>query len=165
MPHYGQLVLWTVLACSFLLCYYFEFYYGNKRASDLRTGPVSVLSFLPDAILLNRGVVIACGVVFAGAALLWAFRYLIPWSSWAAALSFNAVVAAFTLENSSRETHVAHVAGGFLLIYALWYHFYAKEIRDASTGENRFWRTALYPRWVLFVERLLSRPILRPVGV
>ena len=90
-----------------------------------------MLSFLPDAVLLNRGVLIACGVVFAIAALLWAFRVLIPWSGWATALSFNAVVALY-LENSSQETHVAHVAGGFLLIYALWYHFYAKEIRGPT---------------------------------
>ncbi len=145
-PHYGQLVLWTVLAFSFLLCYYFEFYYGNKRASDQRTGPVSVLSFLPDAILLNRGVLIACGVLFAIGALLWIVRVFIPWSSWTAALSFNAVIVLYH-ENSSQLTHVAHVAGAFLLIYALWYHFYAKEIRDADR-EHCFWRTALYPRWI-----------------
>ena len=70
----------------------------------------------------------------------------LPWSGWLTALSFNAVVALY-LENSSQETHVAHVAGGFLLIYALWYHFYRREIREADR-EGRFWRTALYPRWV-----------------
>ena len=115
-------------------------------ASDLRTGPVSVISFLPDAILLNRGVLIACGVLFAAAALLWMRRVLIPWSSWTAALAFNAVIVLYH-ENSSQLTHVAHVAGAFLLIYALWYHFYAQEIR-AADRERRFWQTALYPRWV-----------------
>ena len=34
-----------------------------------------------------------------------------------------------------------------MLIYALWYHFYRREIRDADR-EGRFWQTPLYPRWV-----------------
>jgi hypothetical protein len=33
-----------------------------------------------------------------------------------------------------------------LYIYALWYTFYADEIRAAGR-ERRFWTTALYPRW------------------
>jgi len=85
-------------------------------------------------------------VYFALGTVFWAARFLVPISGWLTALSFNAVVALY-LENSSQETHVAHVAGAFLLIYALWYHFYAKEIRDADR-EHRFWQTALYPRWV-----------------
>ena len=146
-PHYGQLVLWTVLLCSCFLCGYFELYWGEKRTSDVRTAsPTSLLSFLPADWLLNRGLILGCGAAFAVGAVLWAFRRLAPWSGWLTALAFNAVVALY-LENSSQETHVAHVAGGFLLIYALWYHFYRQEIR-AADRERRFWRTALYPRWV-----------------
>jgi hypothetical protein len=146
-PHYGQLVLWTVLLCSCFLCCYFEWYWGEKRTSNIRTAdPTSVLSVLPENFLLNRWVIIVCGVYFALGAVFWAARFLVPISGWLTALSFNAVVALY-LENSSQETHVAHVAGAFLLIYALWYHFYAREIR-AADRERRFWRTALYPRWV-----------------
>ncbi len=146
-PHYGQVVLWTVLVCSCFLCIYFELYWGEKRTSDVRTPlPTSLLSFLPAEFLLNRRVIIGCGVLFFVGAALWALRRLTPWSGWLTALSFNAVVALY-LENSSQETHVAHVAGGFLLIYALWYHCYRREIREADR-EGRFWRTALYPRWV-----------------
>ena len=146
-PHYGQLVLWTLLFSSCVLCCYFEWYWGEKRTSDVRTiAPTSVLSFLPADVLLDRRVIISCGVLFGAGAVLWAARRLVPVSSWLTAISFNAVVALY-LENSSQETHVAHVAGVYLLIYALWYHFYAKDIR-ASDREHRFWRTALYPRWV-----------------
>jgi vitamin K-dependent gamma-carboxylase-like protein len=146
-PHYGQLVLWTLLACACCLCLYFELYWGEKRTSDVRTAaPTSLLSFLPADLLLSRGLIVACGAAFAAGAALWAARRLVPWSGWLTALSFNAVVALY-LENSSQETHVAHVAGGFLLIYALWYTFYGREIREADR-QGRFWRTALYPRWV-----------------
>ncbi|HVS34531.1 MAG TPA: hypothetical protein VMS17_03050 [Gemmataceae bacterium] len=146
-PHYGQLVLWTVLVCSCFLVGYFEICWGEKRTSDVRTPlPTSLLSFLPADLLLHRGLILGCGVLFAAGAVLWALRRLTPWAGWLTAFSFNAVVALY-LENSSQETHVAHVAGGFLLIYALWYHFYRREIREADR-ERRFWRTALYPRWV-----------------
>jgi hypothetical protein len=146
-PHYGQLVLWTVLFCSCFLCCYFEVAWGERRTSDLRTSsPTSLLSFLPADLLLNRWTIIGCGVLFGAGAVLWAARRAVPWSGWLTAVSFNAVVALY-LENSSQETHVAHVAGGFLLIYALWYHFYRREIREADR-ERRFWRSALYPRWV-----------------
>ena len=131
-PHYGQLVLWSVLLCSCFLCCYFELYWGEKRTSDVRTtAPVSVLSFLPANVLLDRWVIISYGVLFGAGAVLWAARLLVPFSAWLTALSFNAVVALY-LENSSQETHVAHVAGAFLLIYALWYHFYSREIRVGS---------------------------------
>ncbi len=56
-PHYGQLVLWTVLLCSCFLCVYFELYWGESRTSDVRTAsPTSLLSFLPGRWLLDRGV-------------------------------------------------------------------------------------------------------------
>ena len=146
-PHYGQLVLWTLLFCSSALCCYFVFWWGDKRTSDLRTtAPTSLLSFLPAGLLLNPWPIRVCGALFAAGAVLWAARRFVPYSAWLTALTFNAVVALY-LENSSQETHVAHVAGAFLLIYALWYHFYGREIRDADR-EGRFWAVALYPRWV-----------------
>ena len=146
-PHYGQLVLYTILFSSFILCCYFVFWWGEMRTSDVRTtAPTSLLSFLPADVLLHWWLILGCGALFALGAFFWAVRRLVPYSSWLTALAFNVVVALY-LENSSQETHVAHVAGGFLLIYALWYHLYRREIRDADR-ERRFWRTDLYPRWV-----------------
>ena len=146
-PHYGQLVLYTLLLCSCAHCAYFEWCWGMKPEGSLRVhNPASLLSFLPETVTLNHGVCLACGLLFAVGAVLWAARLGVPWSGWTTALSFNAVVALY-FENSSQETHVAHVAGVFLLIYALWYHFYRKEIRGTDR-EGRFWTTPLYPRWV-----------------
>ena len=45
-PHYGQLVLYTILFSSFILCCYFVFWWGEMRTSDVRTtAPTSLLSF------------------------------------------------------------------------------------------------------------------------
>ena len=109
--HYGQLVLYTLLLCSFAHCTYFEWKWGVRPEGSVRVhSPASLLSFLPEAVTLHHGTCLACGVLFAAGAVLWFFRRLLPWSSWTAALSFNAVVALY-FENSSQETHVAHVAG------------------------------------------------------
>jgi hypothetical protein len=145
-PHYGQLTLAVLLACGLAFCWYFQVHYGETRTSDERTGPVSVFSVFPDAVLLNECLFRACGVAFAVAAALWAGRWWLPWSSWLAALSFTAVVALY-LENASQVTHVAHLTNTLLIVHALWYHFYADDIR-AATCTGRFWTIPLYPRWV-----------------
>jgi hypothetical protein len=146
-PHYGQLVLWTLLACAAAFTVYFETHWSDpeKRTSDVRTGPVSVISFLPDAALLNRGVHVACGVLFAAGAALWVFRVGVPWSAWLTAVSFSGVLALY-FESVGQVTHVAHPVNAFLYIYALWYTFYAADIRAANRA-GRFWATPLYPRW------------------
>jgi hypothetical protein len=144
-PHFGVLSLWALLACALPLCMYFLTHWGGPHPHGDRIGPATVLSFLPDALLLNQRVFLGCGVVFVASALLWALQRLLPWSSWLAALSFTAVVALY-LENSSQATHVAHVTNMLLLVCALWYHFYSDEIR-AALRERRFWKTPLYPRW------------------
>jgi hypothetical protein len=147
-PHYGQAVLWVVLLCAAAYAVYFVTHWANPeyRTSDIRTGPVSVISFLPDAVLLCRPLHVACGVLFGVGAVLWAFRLGVPWSAWLTAASFSGVLALY-FESVSQVTHVAHATNAFLYIYALWYTFYAGEIRAAGRA-GRFWATPLYPRWV-----------------
>jgi hypothetical protein len=144
-PHYGQLTLWTLLACALALCAYFQTHHGGPHPRGPRTGPATVLSFLPDAVLLDRRVFAACGLLFAAGAPLWAARRCLPWSAWLATLSFTLVVALY-LESSSQATHVAHLTNTLLIVYLMWYQFYDADIRTALR-EGRFWRTALYPRW------------------
>jgi hypothetical protein len=144
-PLYGQVVLSCLLTGSASLAAYFLVHRGPTRSGE-RAGPVSILSGLPDAILLSEGLFYAANAVFAVGAVLWLSRRLVPWSCWAAALGYNAVLALY-LENQVQLTHTGHVAGNLLLIHALWYGFYAGEIR-AADREGRFWRTPLYPGWV-----------------
>jgi hypothetical protein len=144
-PHYGMLVLWTLLACAAALCAYFELHWPAARPRGVRTGPATVLSFLPDALLLDRWAAVVSGVLFAAGAGLWAAGRAVPWSGWLAALSFTAVVALYA-ENSSQLTHVAHLTNTLLLVYAAWWHANRGEIR-AARAAGHFWATPLYPRW------------------
>jgi hypothetical protein len=145
-PLYGQVTLAVLLGCAAALSAYFLSHPGGTHPRGERTGPASVLSFLPDALLLDRRASLACGVLFVVGAGLWLLRRALPWSAWLAALGFTALVALY-LENACQATHVAHLTNLLLLVYALWYSFYAAEIR-AADREGRFWRTLLYPRWV-----------------
>jgi len=146
-PHFGQLTLWLLLICAQPLCGYF-LYNWRGPLSDLgqRTGPASVLSFLPDAILLSRVSILILGGLFVLGSLFWLAQVWIPWSGWLTSLSFTGVVALY-MENATQATHVAHATNMMLLIHALWYHCYRQEIRSAL-AEGRFWITLLYPRWV-----------------
>lgn len=146
-PYFGQLTLWLLLICAQPLCCYF-LYNWRGPLSDLgqRTGPASILSFLPDAILLSRLSILILGGLFVLGSLLWLVQVWIPWSGWLTSLSFTGVVALY-MENATQATHVAHATNMMLLLHALWYHCYRQEIRTA-VAEGRFWTTPLYPRWV-----------------
>jgi hypothetical protein len=145
-PHYGQLTLTLLLICALFLFSYFHVHWAHRHGATQRLRPATVLSFLPDSILLSRAVFDACGVLFVIGAIFWGAQLLIPWSGWLTALSFTAVLALY-MENAIQCTHVAHVTSMLLLLYALWYQLYARDIRGALR-EMRFWSTELYPRWV-----------------
>jgi hypothetical protein len=146
LPHYGVLVLASLLIVSLPLASYFLVAWPGAAAKGPRVGPATVLSFLPDAVLLNRGVQIACGVVYLCAMLAWAAHRWLPWSAALTALSFTAIVALY-VENATQLTHVAHLTNVMLVLYALWYWSCREDIALAL-HEGRFWRTPLYPRWV-----------------
>jgi len=101
---------------------------------------------LPDSVLLSRVPIQVCAVLFVIGSLLWLAQVLIPWSGWLTSLAFTAVVALY-VENATQVTHVAHVTNMFLLLHALWYHFYRHEI-SAALVAGCFWSEPLYPRWV-----------------
>jgi hypothetical protein len=145
-PYYGVLMLVVLLVSASCLAGYFLTHRVDSALLGERTGPATVLFFLPDAVLRDELLFHACGIIFYASALLWLAQRAIPWSSWLAAGSFTAVLALY-LENAHQETHVGHVTTMLLIIYALWYHFYADAIR-AALAAGRFWTSPLYPRWV-----------------
>jgi hypothetical protein len=145
-PHYGQLVLLCLLGSGAALCSYFVLYRPEPGPPEAHTGPATLLSWLPLSVLHDRTWSYLCGVLYALGALLWATQLALPWAPWLTALAYNAAVALF-LENATQATHVGHLTGMILLLYALWYQFYYREIR-AALAEGRFWATPLYPRWV-----------------
>jgi hypothetical protein len=145
-PYFGQVVLAALLLGAVPLAGYFLLNPGGIHPRGERAGPASLLSFLPDSVLLDRGVSFLCGGCFLVGAVLWVMRIGLPWSAWMAALGFNGVVALY-LESASQVTHVAHLTCMLLVIHALWYQCYRKEIAEAD-AEGRFWATELYPQWV-----------------
>jgi hypothetical protein len=146
-PLYGELVLFCLLACGTALCAYFVFHRPQPGPPEAHTGgPATLLSWLPVSVLRERTWSYLAGGLFAAGAVLWAAQRALPWSSWLTAVAYNAAVALF-LENATQATHVGHLTGIMLFLYALWYQFYYRDIRTALAA-GRFWKTPLYPRWV-----------------
>jgi hypothetical protein len=145
-PHYGVLVLISLLVGSVPLAVYFLLAWPGQHEHGGRAGPATVLSPLPDGLLLDRRTQIAFGAVFAISAVAWAAHRLLPWSPVMAAVSFTGVVALY-VENATQLTHVAHLTNALLVLYALWYWTCRDDIAVALRG-RRFWRSPLYPRWV-----------------
>jgi hypothetical protein len=139
-------VLWSLLGSGTALCAYFVFYRPLPGPLESHTGPATFLSWLPIAVLRDRTWSYVAGSLFIVGALLWTVRRGLPWSPWLTVLGYNAAVALF-LENATQATHVGHLTGSMLILYALWYQCYSREI-VAADAVGRFWSTALYPRWV-----------------
>ncbi len=140
-PHYGQLVLTVSLLAALAL----TFRTWNRYPGE-RLGPATVASFLPAAVFRWEALYVGCFAAFVVGGALWLLRRGVPWSSWAAALGFTGLLI-FYRENADHVDHTRHVTNVVLLIHALWYHFYRREIRDA-VARGDFWATPLYPRWV-----------------
>jgi hypothetical protein len=162
-PHYGQLTLCALLLCALALAGYFVTHHGGGHPRGERAGPATVLSWLPDAVLLEAGTSWACGGLFVVGAGLWLAGRGLPVSSWLAALAFTAL-AALHLESSSQATHVAHLTNALLLLYALWYHVEGAAIRAACRA-GRFWATPLYPRWAYALSVLAVGLFYGPSGL
>src|SRR5262249_3449292 len=124
-PHFGQLTLWLLLLCAEPLCGYFLLHWRGL-VSDLghRTAPSTILSFVLDAVLLNRVSILVLSGLFLLGSLLWLVQVGIPWSGWLTSLCFTGVVGLY-VENATQVTHVAHATNMMLLLHALWYHAYA----------------------------------------
>jgi hypothetical protein len=151
-PHYGQLLLLIVLSLALWI--------GHSRISEVdrsireaarATGQPSgeaatVLSFLPEPLLRDEGLIGLCAVVFILASLLWLAQLLLPWSSSTSAIAFTALLA-LHWENTVKLSHHVHVINMVLIVLALWYGLYAQEIR-AALRAGRFWTTPLLPSWV-----------------
>lgn len=148
-PLYGQVLLWILLANGVALAYWFEMNRLPPPPGAVRTGPATVFSFLPDELLANWTLFRICGVLYLLGALLWAGQLLLPWSSWLAALSLTATIGLY-MENTIQATHVGHLTNLLLLVLALWYQCYHRDIAAARQAE-RFWTTPLFPRWVHFL--------------
>lgn len=140
-PHVGQFVLWGLLlhAMVFLRV-------DLPLSEGLRNSPATVLSFLPEAILTAplafhffRWLLVVAGI-------LWALQLLVPLSAWVCVFAYTITVA-IIFENSSQIDHTRNLANLVLFVHAMWYHFYAGDIRTALS-RNVFWISRVYPWWI-----------------
>jgi hypothetical protein len=126
-PHVGQCVTWALILVAVT-----QTSSRLPATSGERTGPVSVLSFLPDEIVAEPSLLLAARLALVAAGGLWALHLLLPYSSWLTAVLFTVVVALFN-ENSSRISHVFHLANLVMIVHALWFHFHWREIKRRLT--------------------------------
>lgn len=144
-PQLGQFVIWVLIYIAITKTYStLPIFFGE------RVSPVTVLSFLPESILTSSLVFKVCRDALLVAGILWTFQLLLPLSCWITVLSFTAIVALF-YENASHIAHVFNLANIVLIIHAMWYQFYHREIKE-SLARGRFWRTHIYPKWVVFLS-------------
>jgi|SRR5580692_1016869 putative Ca2+/H+ antiporter (TMEM165/GDT1 family) len=153
-PCYGFLVLVVALAFAGLLCLrYTSVQSIASRAATyrgIRLNGATVLWLLPEAALHSERTIQIANYTFWIGSLLWLANLLLPWTSWLSCLSFMSVVA-LQFENSNGMHHAANMISGLLFVSAIWYHFYAREIRAAMSARALF-RSPVYPRWVYLLS-------------
>ena len=165
-PHYGQLVLWTVLLCSCCLLPLFRVVLGRKarRQTSASTTPASLLSFLPDDRDCSTAASASLAACCSRPAPCCGFCDCCCPGPAGRRPCRSTPSSRSTSRTPARRRTSPTSPAAFLLIYALWYHFYRREIRDADR-ERPVLGDAAVPALGLFAERLLSRPVLRPVGL
>lgn len=140
-PRFAQLVTWFLLAVGLVLaCQFYPMHEGP------RTGPSSVLSFLPESVrgdvrlfALFRGMLVVGGA-------LWLFQRALPWSCWLTTLGFTGLWS-MHVENTWANAHIFHCTNMLLVLQSAWQTLYAREIAAAHAA-GTYWTTPLYPRWV-----------------
>lgn len=143
-PQFGQFSLWILLGLALILSVLpFEHQTGERQPFATMWG------FLPVEILESKVFFLATRISLAITAILWGLRIGTPVTSWLTALLFS-LMWALRMENVANGAHIFHVATYFLFIYAAWYHFCNREIKEAWR-EKKFWSTPLYPNWVFFL--------------
>jgi hypothetical protein len=145
-PQFGQLVVWCLLASAITIALWpFEL-----SSSEERVRGATFLSVLPDDWLAEPKLWLAVRAALVAAAILWGFQLLVPWSCWVTVAAF-VTLWSLHLETVSSGAHIVNISGMLLVVHALWYHFYRREIA-AARAAGRFWSTPLYPRWAFYLS-------------
>lgn len=144
-PGRAHLLHVVLLLAGLVFTAYFAVHSPATQAGALRMGPATVLSWLPDALVLDPRLRYACFAVYVVAAGIWLAGRLVPWSGWLAAVAFTSAMALHH-EAWDQTNHTTHLTAVLLITCALWYHFEASGIRRAR-AEQSFLSTPLYPRW------------------
>ena len=146
-PFFGQFSLWVLLLASMYLVGSLDGGYPHRDKGVT----VSVIGYILSAsVFSNEQLFELCRYAFFAASLCWFFRKFLPVSSWLTVILYTVTIS-FYWENLPWFRHKYVLPNWLLLVYALWMHFYQDDIR-AARKEKRFWNTALFPNWVLFLS-------------
>jgi hypothetical protein len=140
-PHAAQLVLWVVVLLAWSLVGF-----TAGRATGARGDVVSLLGWLPSPWLTSLAWLDMFRALFLAGSALWLMQLAIPWSSWTSALGFTGLICLHQ-QNLTYVDHIFQLTNQLLLAYALWYHFYRRDIRDALR-RGSFWTELVCPGWL-----------------
>ena len=141
-PHFNQLVIWVLLGTALFLGLwpYFPVHDGPRQ------GAVTLLHWLPDAVLGSPVLFWAFrGMLLTGVAL-WLVQRGVPWSCWLVVVGFTGLWS-LQVENTHNTNHIFHMTNMLLVIQAIWITADAPAIKQALATHN-YWTTPLVPRWV-----------------
>ncbi len=142
-PMFGQFALGVLL----VLCAALVLGVEEVPNDGAVRAPASVLGYLVPHSLLSSGALFTLGRLgFLAAAACWLFRKWVPYSGWLT-LGFYALVTSVHHESLPLAPGAYALPCWLLSVYALWFHFYAREIRVASQN-GEYWTTPLFPQWV-----------------
>jgi hypothetical protein len=141
LPHFNQLVVWSLLGTAVILALWpFEMREGP------RGGFTSLLAWLSDDIVRSPLAWMLCrGMLLLGIAL-WLFQRLLPWSCWLTVVGFTGLWS-LHVETTYNTAHIFNMANMLLMIQAIWISADAPLIRQ-RLREGTFWQLPLVPRWV-----------------
>jgi hypothetical protein len=126
--------------------------------------PATVFSWMPESLLRNGLFFTIVRVALIASAVLWWFRIWTPVSCWSTAL-IGVLMWSLRMENLTNGAHIFTVANMLLIIHAMWFHFYHRQINAAIVADKDLNRTQAahallaevsnrrrcYPRWVFFL--------------
>jgi hypothetical protein len=141
LPHFNQVVIWSLLVVAATLAVW-----GFEVKTGPRGGFVSLLSWLPDAVMRSMAVWLAVRAVLIVGIVLWATQRWLPWSCWLVVASFTALWS-LHVETTTNTAHIFNMTNMLLVIQAIWITADAGLIRE-RLNEGTFWRLPLVPRWV-----------------
>lgn len=143
-PHFGMLVNFVlIVACLVLACWPFQPVAGEHRPY------ATIIGWLPAWLLQSPAFFLSIRISLVFSATLWLFRLFTPWSCWFTAVLLM-VMWSLRMENVWSGAHIYNVVNMLLVVHAMWYTFYDRDMKQAIRN-GRFWRARLYPYWVYWL--------------
>jgi hypothetical protein len=141
LPQFNQLVVWSLLIAAATLAFW-----RFDIAEGPRGGFVSLLSWLPDAVVDNKVVWLALRAALIVGLVLWLMQRWLPWCCWLVVVSFTALWS-LHVETTTNTAHIFNMANMLLIIQAIWITADAPSIRK-RLKEGTYWRLPVVPAWV-----------------